>query len=121
MTFPAEESMRVILKANHWLAIKRQKGIAAIKSEVEQWDVTALTHRLQLARAALLDDLEATADLVEELIAREELSSDELKEWPILEEPRGHERYPHLLELAEVDEVDDETESGEEPSGASKD
>jgi hypothetical protein len=110
-----EQSKALVFKANLWLALKRMHGLEPIRSEVEAWDVSALSQRYQLGKAALLDDLELAADLVQDLLAHEKLSPSELREWPVLEELRGSERYMALEELAGPLEPDGEAEDSEMP------
>jgi hypothetical protein len=92
----ADEEHRLICAVNRWLAIKRQGRWAEIASEVENFDCSAKHPKFCLARASLLERPEEFfAHLPEALASR--VTSDELREWPILEEMRSDPRFEEAL------------------------
>jgi hypothetical protein len=89
----ASEGSRLVFRVNEWLARKRLKSTEVIKHEVEQWDVSALGRRFILAKVALLDQLDRAFEMIPELVSAGDLSRDDLRTWPLLEELREDSRF----------------------------
>jgi hypothetical protein len=92
------EDLRHSIRCNGWLSRAERSGYDAVHSEVEAWDASALSGRFRLVRLVLLQRLEAALELVPALIASEEVSRGELREWPILRTLREHQGYPAVAE-----------------------
>jgi hypothetical protein len=85
-------------EVNEWIARKRQDSAASIAPEVREWDVSAAAGRFQLARAALLDDLDRVFELLPSLIDQGEVTLTNFVSWPLLQEAREDSRAETLLE-----------------------
>lgn len=81
---------RYVLRVNGWIARKRERGVSAIRSEVEAWPVSALHPRFRLARLALLDEVAEAHQLAIILVEQGELSQDDWRNWPLLAEVRTY-------------------------------
>lgn len=94
-TFDA--SSRTTFMINMWLAQKRLGRWAECDEQVRQFDCSALKPVFQLARAALLDDVEQVCRVLEE---HEGAFMDERAwdEWPLLMEARSDPRFQELRE-----------------------
>lgn len=84
----ASENTKLIMRVNCWVAQKRLNGVASIEGEVRPWQVSVLSREYQLAKYALLDDLETGYALAQEMLDREELSARAWNTWPLLAELR---------------------------------
>jgi hypothetical protein len=86
-----KESLRVRFQANAWLATRELDGLAAIQDALEEWDVSALSREFQLIRHCLLEDYEAAAELVPEMVEGKELDQRGIASnplfRPLLEQP----------------------------------
>jgi hypothetical protein len=93
----SDEASRHIFQVNEWVAQKRLRGIDAVLDQVRAWDTSALSLRFTFVQAALADDLDRAFDIVDQLLAAQELELDDLLEWPVLEEMRADERFAALV------------------------
>lgn len=80
-----------IWKINGWLARKRLDEFSKCRREVEEWGTSHLSPEFQLAKLALLDDLESGMELVKKIRGTEHLSYEHWQTWPLLEELRAYE------------------------------
>jgi len=83
--------LKLTMKVNRWIAIKEQRGLREIETEVRVWQTEALQPRFELAKLALLDQHEAALELGRKLIASSDLSIEEWTTWPLLTGVRGYE------------------------------
>ncbi|MDQ0867903.1 hypothetical protein QFZ70_000376 [Arthrobacter sp. V1I9] len=90
----------LVIKINGWLAQKRLGKLEECRKEIEDWKTSTLAPIFQLAKLALLDDLEAGLKLVRELVASEALPQRHWAQWPLLAEIRQYEK--DLSETAEL-------------------
>lgn len=81
-----------ILRVNHWLAFKRRGKLEQCRPEIEAWQTHALSKQFQLAKLALLDNMEEGLRLVEEIRGTDDLPLTHWQTWPLLEELRRYEQ-----------------------------
>ncbi|OCI31036.1 hypothetical protein OERS_22460 [Oerskovia enterophila] len=86
-----DEGNALILKVNVWLAKKRLGKFDECRDEIVAWPTAHLSPQYQLARLALLDQLEEGMALVEEIRYTKNLSFTSWYTWPLLEELREYE------------------------------
>ncbi len=72
---------------------KELDGSESIASEVTAWNVSALAPEFELAKHALLDDLDAVYALIPDLIKSKQLTVGALRTWPLLAGARNDERF----------------------------
>jgi hypothetical protein len=99
-----DESARQVFRVNELLAVKRQHGLDQIKEDIEGWDTSALGTRFGVAHKALLDDLDGLFATADELLATNQISVEELLEWPLLREMREDPRFSMLVNGYALDE-----------------
>ena len=104
MNMPIEQDEALIFKVNMALAIKAKLGIEGIAEEMGSWDVSALSDRFKLAKASLLGNLDEAFMLLSLLVERDEISVEDLLEWPLLAEMRKDRRFTALI-IPKVDEA----------------
>ncbi|WP_343902725.1 hypothetical protein [Arthrobacter rhombi] len=75
-------------RTNGWLALKRLGKFERCHNEVMQWKTNDLSPQFQLAKMALLGDLDETLKLLERIRGTDFLSEMSWLEWPLLEELR---------------------------------
>jgi hypothetical protein len=90
--------LRHSICCNGWLSRAERGGYDTIAAEVEAWDASALSGRFRLVRLVLLQELEEALGLVAAVIAAEEVSRGEFREWPILRTLREHPGYSAVAE-----------------------
>jgi len=92
-----DQNTKWVFQVNEWLSCKRLDRIDSIREEVEAWDTSALGPTFQIAKAALLDDLDIAFEEARKALALEAIGEVQLLEWPLLEEMRADERFEALL------------------------
>ena len=88
-----KEPARLVGALNYWLAVKRQGRWDEVKKQAEAEDFSAKGARYQLGHLALLEKKKAFFDLVPVALSGKEISLDELREFPILEDMRRDRRF----------------------------
>ncbi len=88
LKFPIDESWRIPVQVNYWIARKKLNDGESVRAEVESWEVEDDLSRL--VKLALLDANEEAHDLATELLASEELNVDSWQNWPIFEGVRAY-------------------------------
>lgn len=88
-----KEMTRQIGKCNQLIALKYQSGIDAIRSEISGWDVSALNPVFAMAKAALLDDDLAVAEILPGLVEGELVDVKSVDEWPLLRSFRESDKF----------------------------
>jgi hypothetical protein len=85
LRLPLTGSTTEVLRVNRWLSIKSQKGVASVKRDVTEWDVSSLAPQFRLAKLALIEeDLPAAHGLAQRLMANGDLTSHAYETWPLL-------------------------------------
>lgn len=84
----AEAGSREMIRANSYYARKMLSDSAAVRAEVEAWDVSSSSGEFVLARLCLLGDIKAAKSMYAELSKRGIVGVSELATWPILSELR---------------------------------
>jgi hypothetical protein len=103
--FECVDGARHALRCNGWFARAERDGYAAIRSEVEMWDASALSLTFRLVRLVLLQKLEDALRLVPSALApgsEDGLTRGELREWPILRTLRAHPGYSFIADEHEI-------------------
>jgi hypothetical protein len=100
-----DESDKLYLRVNGWIAQKRVSGVEAIKPEVEAWQTAVLDGRFKLAKLALLDQNAEAYALVKQLLESGDLALSAWRDWPLLEGVRAFEL------LSSDDPIEEEPES----------
>lgn len=72
------------LRVNTWLAFKRAGQFDAVRSQIEDEDVSSMSRIFQLAKASLLDDNAQAARIAESMLRDNELDPVSLLTWPLL-------------------------------------
>lgn len=78
---------------NYWIAEKERNGIAKIKKDIEQFDVSALDSVYSLAKALLLDRNDEATTIFENLYQKREIPFYVVEEWPLFKNYRKSEQY----------------------------
>lgn len=86
------ESNQRVMQVNHWLALKRLGQFDQCRQAVHDWQTASLAKNLQLARLALLDEMEPALELVERIRGTDDLPLVNWQTWPLLAELRAYER-----------------------------
>ncbi len=97
------EAVRLPLWVNSQIARKELEGTSSIAKEIEKWDDSAASAVLRMAKAALLDDFDALAELLPEAIESGYPKWSEVKRWPLLRSFREQPLYVEMLERYEGD------------------
>lgn len=87
---------RLTFKANKWLALKRLSRWNECKTEVKDFDCSALRPVFAIARAALIGDADAFFALIDR-DKGECLDDRAWREWPIFDEMRQDSRFGEYL------------------------
>ncbi len=102
-------------RVNYWIAKIEINGLNDIKSEIENFDVTALDKSFLLAKNILLCKYKEATMVIEELCEKKELTSLEIENWPLFNKYRNTNEYkefknshPELVSVASL-ELDNET------------
>lgn len=85
-----DESARLVLMVNDWIARKALGRTDEVKAEVEAWDAESQPRRFTLARLALLDDHERAFALAHEMLSDGELQPQDWYQWPLLADTRHY-------------------------------
>lgn len=83
--FAADAESVFAAKVNHWLARDAGLGAAAIRQEVEEWDVTGLPGKFQLARHILLRQDDQAVALLHHLTAEGAITASDIRDWPLFD------------------------------------
>jgi hypothetical protein len=100
------------LQINEWQAIKQMSGQDAIRTPVEEWDISALSPLYAAAQAALLDNFERLFELIPGLLERKELRREALETWPLFSGAREQDGWKDVEQL--FPEQADESSRSEE-------
>ena len=98
MSVQCDDDLRYAIRCNGWLSRAERSGYETVRTEVVDWDVSALSGRFKLVRLVLMQDLDSALEMVSTLLAASELAPGELREWPILRTLREHPTYEALAE-----------------------
>ncbi|VXB92910.1 hypothetical protein [Nocardioides sp. AX2bis] len=74
---------RNLLRVNGWIARMRLNGVETGRKEIEKWDTSALSDSFRAARNILLRRDEAAVSAIRELIKSDDLSIEDVREWPL--------------------------------------
>ncbi|CAL9566835.1 hypothetical protein [Streptomyces sp. enrichment culture] len=96
-------SAQLIFRVNRWIARQRLND-AAVRAEVEDWDVRALSPRFQLAKHCLLGEVDPAMTLLRSLYSMGEIGFEDIIEWPLLEPLRGSDAYVAMTRTMEIPE-----------------
>jgi hypothetical protein len=105
------DDKKEIMTVNKWLALKRLGRFEECRSDVEAWDAGEGSPSLQLAKMALLDEIDEGLELINSIRGTEHLSIESWATWPLLEELRRAENERTLEQdgvqepLAGVDQM----------------
>lgn len=83
-----------------------------VRQEVEQWNVDALTMRYKIAKAALLDDFDKLGALIPKGVRTRDISSADLKQFPLFRALREEPLFLDLLRDAEEHQLGNEEQPG---------
>jgi hypothetical protein len=83
-----EERLQIVGLLNYWQSIKWADRLDDIKAEIQSEDFTAKDEVYQLARYALLDDMNAFMSLLPKVLKAGKLDAERLRTWPIFKEMR---------------------------------
>jgi hypothetical protein len=87
------ESGRLVHRMNYWQCLKWQGRFAEIEKDVRSYDCSAKEAKFRVAKAALLDSEDEFFESAKEVIEREEITEEDLKNWPIFRKMRKLERF----------------------------
>lgn len=94
-----KESSRLVGVLNYWQAVKRQGRWDEIKNDAKAEDFSAKGSRYQLGYLALLEKKKEFFDLVPVALKGNEISLNELREFPIFEDMRKDRRFTQYKTL----------------------
>ena len=83
--FAADAESVFAARVNHWLARDAGPGAAAIRREVEEFDVTELPRKFQLARHILLRQDDQAVALLHQLAAEGAVTASDIRDWPLFD------------------------------------
>lgn len=92
---------QLVFRVNKWIAGQRLSK-SSVRSEVEAWDVRALSPRYRLARHCLLGEHVEAMQILESLYLAGEVSFEDVIEWPLLEPLRGTEAYTSMTRRMDI-------------------
>ena len=93
-----KETYQLIGTLNYWQCLKKQDRWAEVKEESERADFSAKGIRFQLGHLALLENKPKFFEQVPIALKSKEITIEELREFPILEEVRKDRRFsPYRL------------------------
>ncbi|MET7692807.1 hypothetical protein ABZT06_33390 [Streptomyces sp. NPDC005483] len=90
-------------RVNRWIARQRLSD-SSVQSEVENWDVRALSPRYKLAKHCLLGEKDAAMNVLQSLYAAGDIGFEDIIEWPLLEPLRGTSAYVSMTRNMEIPE-----------------
>ena len=79
-------------RVNYWISVKNQGRFDEIKSEIEQFDVTAMSGQFKVAKYALLNDFDSVNDILEEVLGSD-IQAYCIEEWPLFIQYRKSKEY----------------------------
>ena len=87
---------KTMSKVNYWISEKESNGLQQIKSDVEQFDISALDSVFSLAKALLLNENDKATNIFEKLYTKKEIPFYVVEEWPLFKEYRKSKQYTEL-------------------------
>lgn len=93
-------SDKILFRVNRLIASWRLNGRERIRTEVSDWDVSALDTRYKFAKACLLDERDDAFEHLGTLSHQGAVTRSNLLEWPLLGELRDDPRFASFLEEA---------------------
>ncbi|MBO9599030.1 MAG: hypothetical protein J7559_14585, partial [Cohnella sp.] len=88
---------RTVSEINYWLCLKNIKGIHFIKNDLEKVDFSDKHNKFQLCLFALKEDRTSFYGLISTAIKNNEVTYQNLTEWPILEVFRNDIEYIEII------------------------
>ncbi|WP_127476507.1 hypothetical protein [Microbacterium sulfonylureivorans] len=89
---PLSEAEQRMARVNLWIARKNLHGLASIRKEVTEWDVSGSDEIYDFAKLCLLEELEAAFAMLPVMIERDKIGGKGVATWPLLaplrEDPR---------------------------------
>lgn len=82
----------LVRRVNTWLAHKRLGTFNSVRHTVEAWNTSNLIEQYQLAKLALLDEMESAMIIIDEIRGTKKLPTSYWLQWPLLEELRAYEQ-----------------------------
>jgi hypothetical protein len=70
-------------QVNGWLARTHWRGSDSVHDDAAHWVTDGLPRRFRLARTILLGELDAAIAMLPELLGSREITTDDLREWPL--------------------------------------
>ncbi len=108
---------RKLDQINLWIAIKNEKGVEEIKTDVKQLDVSAMKSRFAVAKHALLDEFDCVTNMLEDIIEKE-IPARYIEEWPLFLQYRETEQYTLFVDnhksLFDIKEYEPDKENADE-------
>jgi hypothetical protein len=95
-----DERTRAEVLVDRWLIKSRKHGAAAVKAEVQAWDVSELGPRFAMARLFLLEEWEAALAMLDELVRAAAVKRVVLISVPLFDPVRQMDRFRRILEMA---------------------
>ncbi|MFC5027165.1 hypothetical protein ACQFX6_19395 [Streptomyces sp. DSM 41987] len=97
------DGSRLTAQVNNWIA-RDQMIPGSVNSEVTAWDVSALGDRYKLAKYCLLGEVDEAVKLARSLYGNEELSVEDVLEWPLFDPIRNEGKFGQFVETLAVPE-----------------
>jgi len=92
----AKDLTKQMAMINFWIAKIETNGLDSVRSEITEYDVSALDKVFQFAKHVLLNEYDKAAPLMEELYTNKNLKLFEIEEWPLLKKYRKSVEYSHF-------------------------
>lgn len=115
-----QESDIMLDKINYWISIKNCRGLDEIRNEIEKCDVSAMSDKFKMAKAALLDQYEITYILLKKMFPHD-MSANSIQEWPLFIQYRKSEEYKKFTkEFSEYFNVYDYKHEAKRPDASNQ-
>lgn len=92
------ESTRLIIMVNGWVATKEGDDFDSVRAEIVQWDTSAVSLEYKLAKLCLLDRNEEALGLAAKMMASGDLERRHWMSWPVLEGIRELDKTRHVVD-----------------------
>lgn len=101
----SSEESRISARVNRWQACKWSGRMESVRAEVEKWDTSALSSKYAMAKAVLLDQHDKAVEYLKDNLARNEVTSLDISEWPLFKELRRTECFEKEIDPLLDDDV----------------
>ena len=91
-----EDVIRQMSKVNFWISAKEKYGLDSVRKDIENFDVSALEKVFSLAKVVLLEEYDKATEIIESLLEKEEIGTNEINQWPLFKKYRTSSQFVTL-------------------------